>query len=461
MSSSHKAATSKNSSKSKQAAAAAGLPNDFIDVDAEGDVEEEDQLMMNNQPTSSSAAATLGYGTKRVKRDYQVLTQTDLQREVDDLAGECSSMLALTCPQCKLLLSRYNWDKQVLFERYFEAEDNERFLRQAGICLDGEAGQKKGTCQICFERGMLLGLTCAHLFCADCWNQYLGQAVIAEGRVHVLCPAERCTVAVDEDFARARLTLGGSKTLEQFAHIQLNSFVEGHRLIKWCPAPHCELASKAQMNESQRIRCTCGHNYCFKCSETWHAPIGCALLKVWLKQCNDDSETFNWISAYTKDCPKCKTAIEKNGGCNHMSCRTTSCKHEFCWVCMGDWKSHNGNYSCNRFTEEAKSKEQQAESSRAALKRYLHYYDRFRNHDNSLKLEHKLYQQVGTKVSQFQAANFCYADTMFLRRAVDTLCECRRTLSYTYAFAFYLKQDNMQTRIFEIGRASCRERVSR
>jgi hypothetical protein len=48
----------------------------------------------------------------------QVLTQTDLQREVDDLAGECSSMLALTCPQCKLLLSRYNWDKQVLFERF-------------------------------------------------------------------------------------------------------------------------------------------------------------------------------------------------------------------------------------------------------------------------------------------------------------------------------------------------------
>jgi hypothetical protein len=77
MSSSHKGATTKNSSKSKQAAAAAALPNDFIDVDAEGDVEEEDQLMMN-QPTSSSAAATLGYGTKRVKRDYQVCACSNL-----------------------------------------------------------------------------------------------------------------------------------------------------------------------------------------------------------------------------------------------------------------------------------------------------------------------------------------------------------------------------------------------
>ena len=67
MSSSHNGTTSENSSKSKQAAAP---PNDSIDADAEGDVEEENQLMMN-QLTSSSAA-------KRVKRDYQVCACSNL-----------------------------------------------------------------------------------------------------------------------------------------------------------------------------------------------------------------------------------------------------------------------------------------------------------------------------------------------------------------------------------------------
>lgn len=49
-------------------------------------------------------------------------------------------------------------------------------------------------------------------------------------------------------------------------------------------------------------------------------------LKKWIKKTNDDSETSNWISANTKECPKCNVTIEKNGGCNHMVCRNNNCK---------------------------------------------------------------------------------------------------------------------------------------
>lgn len=34
-------------------------------------------------------------------------------------------------------------------------------------------------------------------------------------------------------------------------------------------------------------------------------------------------------------------AIEKNGGCNHMSCK--SCTWEFCWVCLGSWSGSHYN----------------------------------------------------------------------------------------------------------------------
>ena len=74
----------------------------------------------------------------------------------------------------------------------------------------------------------------------------------------------------------------------------------------------------------------------------------CETIRRWLTKCADDSETANYISAHTKDCPKCNICIEKNGGCNHMQCY--NCKHDFCWMCLGDWRTHGSEYyECSRY----------------------------------------------------------------------------------------------------------------
>ena len=48
-----------------------------------------------------------------------------------------------------------------------------------------------------------------------------------------------------------------------------------------------------------------------------------------------DSATRAILVRTTKQCPKCRTAIEKNDGCDHMTCK--SCSHEFCWLCLADY----------------------------------------------------------------------------------------------------------------------------
>lgn len=48
----------------------------------------------------------------------------------------------------------------------------------------------------------------------------------------------------------------------------------------------------------------------FACGENWHDPVQCKWLRKWIKKCDDDSETSNWIAANTKV-----------GLCRNNSCR--------------------------------------------------------------------------------------------------------------------------------------------
>lgn len=89
--------------------------------------------------------------------------------------------------------------------------------------------------------------------------------------------------------------------------------------------------------------------------------------------------------------------IEKNGGCNRILCQ--KCSHEFCWMCMNPWSVHGYN-PCNRFDEEqVKNAQGEQERARALLDRYLHYFNRFKNHQQSLKLEKKVPNPTSSHVT--------------------------------------------------------------
>ena len=70
------------------------------------------------------------------------------------------------------------------------------------------------------------------------------------------------------------------------------------------------------------------------------------------------------------------------------------------------------------------------------------------NHLESLKFESKLYAMVKDKMEEMQQHNMSWIEVQFLKKSLDILCECRRTLMYTYVFAYYLRKNN-QSAIFE------------
>ncbi|CAG8503311.1 10179_t:CDS:2, partial [Scutellospora calospora] len=372
---------------------------------------------------------------KSYEVDFKVHSVEGIVKNQDEEVAHVSNILGIQKQHAATLLRHFRWNKERLIERYMD--DSGEVLQKAGVITDDSRipkfVKKPGfICEICCDDDEdleTLALSCGHRYCRTCYEHYLTQKIKEEGESRrILCMASECNVIVDEK----TVELAVDRDIHERYRTLLNrTYVDDNEYLRWCPAPSCEYAVECHVPQTSltsivpTVECKCSHRFCFGCSLPDHQPSICMLVKKWVKKCEDDSETANWISAHTKECGKCHSTIEKNGGCNHMTCR--KCKYEFCWVCMGPWSEHGTSwYNCNRYDERSSqdARDQQAKS-RASLERYLHKMEEMQ-----------------------QTSDLSWIEVQFLRKAVDTLVQCRMTLKWTYAFAFYLARNN-QTEIFE------------
>lgn len=213
--------------------------------------------------------------------------------------------------------------------------------------------------------------------------------------------------------------------------------------MTWCPSANCINAIKIPswmktqaVHES--VRCSCGCWFCFECKAMSHDPVPCSLLTDWEKVKQEDFEVKTWILKNTKQCPKCFVNIEKKGGCMHMTC--TKCKHEFCWICFGNWNKHE----C-----------QPAEQQRAgdfkefqSVRRFSLYNAKHETMQQSYRLNLEQFQTTTSYGTELELpAQVVKID--FVAAAVELLLQCRRTLMYSYVFSFFMTTIDNQMFIFE------------
>lgn len=422
------------------------------DDDSLGELEDDDDRFLEDSKDEKPQR-------KAYEVDFTPYSDVQIRKGQQAQVEEVASILGLPTEQCSILLRHFNWQKDRLIEKYMDNPDQVMEDAGMGIGYDRPSKIEKVNgfmCDICCddEPGLeTYAMKCGHRYCASCYRQYLESKIKDEGEAtRIQCPAEKCTRIVDSKSVKVLVL---SEVYTRYEELLNRTYVDDKPNLRWCPAPDCEYAVECGIGQSQLHRiiptvlCGKSHRFCFGCGLSDHQPCPCSLVKKWLKKCEDDSETANWISAHTKECPKCVSTIEKNGGCNHMTCR--KCKHEFCWVCMGPWNEHGTSwYNCNRFEEKSGSEARDSQArSRASLERYLHYYNRYANHDQSAKLDKDLYMKTEKKMSMLQnASTMSWIEVQFLNQASTVLQQCRQTLKWTYAFAFYLERNNL-TYIFE------------
>ncbi|PSN52466.1 putative E3 ubiquitin-protein ligase ariadne-2 [Blattella germanica] len=377
---------------------------------------------------------------------FECLTVEDVERLLNESVEILSNTLKITPSLAKVLLHAHKWDLQdiIMLHRAdssgllilskikptkpFESTASSHL--QIPVCL---------VCLIAQASDRFNSLACGHQFCKDCWAMHLEVQISQGNSTGIGCMAQNCSVLAPEDFVLTLLSR--PSTRDKYMQFAFQDYVKSHPQLRFCPGPNCKVIVRTKEPFAKRVICNvCRSEFCFLCGMDYHAPTDCVTIKKWLIKCADDSETANYISAHTKDCPHCHIYIEKNGGCNHMQCY--NCKHDFCWMCLGDWKSHGSEYyECSRYKENPNiANESVHAQAREALKKYLHYYERWENHSNSLKLEEQTLQNIKKKINhKVMNSTGTWIDWQYLLDAANLLANYRYTLQYTYPCAYYME----------------------
>ncbi|XP_063972023.1 potential E3 ubiquitin-protein ligase ariadne-2 isoform X2 [Diachasmimorpha longicaudata] len=378
---------------------------------------------------------------------HDCLRMEEVERLLNENVEVLSNSLHITPSLAKVLLHTHDWALQEVMIKY---RDNASSLlinskikpSQPPDPTSALKGRKGGICTVCmalFNPDKFATLTCGHSFCKDCWCMHF-EVQISQGiSTDIGCMAQNCDVLVPEDFVLQLLTKPSMR--DKYQHFAFRDYVKTHPQLRFCPGPNCQIVMRSKELRAKRVQClSCKTVFCLRCGIDYHAPTDCNTIKKWMTKCADDSETSNYISAHTKDCPKCHICIEKNGGCNHMQCY--SCKAEFCWMCLNDWKAHGSEYyECSRYKDNPNiGNESVHAQAREALKKYLHYYERWENHSKSLKLEEQTLEKIKSRINQkVMDASGTWIDWQHLFEAASLLARCRYTLQYTYPYAYYME----------------------
>lgn len=153
------------------------------------------------------------------------------------------------------------------------------------------------------------------------WTEHFTVKINEGQSRRITCMAYRCNTICDDAVVKNLVSAKDLGLAERFERFLLESYIEDNEKVKWCPSvPHCGNAIRVEDDKYCEVECSCGLQFCFNCSSEVHSPCPCLIWELWTKKYDDESETVKWISVNTIPCPKCHRAVERNGGCNLISC---------------------------------------------------------------------------------------------------------------------------------------------
>lgn len=188
---------------------------------------------------------------------------------------------------------------------------------------------------------------CNHVYCLDCFENLCLSAPTQDSAVQV-----RCAGGGGGDSGSCATVLGlpelqeylSSSAFEELLEQSFASYVRLHpQSIRYCPSPQCEYVYRVSSDDGGAKMHTCRSCLVPVCTgcQAQHEGVSCAEhqeVASGRAKANEELKKEMGI----KDCPECKTPLEKTEGCNHMTCR---CGAHICWVCLKTFKASDACYT--------------------------------------------------------------------------------------------------------------------
>jgi hypothetical protein len=186
------------------------------------------------------------------------------------------------------------------------------------------------TCTICREEkedAAFTTLSCGHnSFCTDCLTEFIKLAVKSQEQ-HLI----RCPFCSNQLHYQEVIDLLGADAKPYIEAVTFN-WARQQEHLKHCPSPDCKFYFINESTCALPITCgQCNKQYCNACLINHDEQILCDQARI-NNQTPESQANNTWKETHSKQCPRCKINIEKNHGCDHMTCN--SCRYEFCWICL-------------------------------------------------------------------------------------------------------------------------------
>lgn len=183
-------------------------------------------------------------------------------------------------------------------------------------------------CTVCYSSSFQIHLPCGCSFCPNCVSDWIvskASELSYNGKVP-------CMTCLNEFEPLAIMPVFSAHQQDEINQQLFSRYLSLNADIRTCPKQGCKFSGVLDAKSNCQTPLVCDD-----CGTQWTDAGASAAKRCVFGFLPDWSET--WKLFFAQRCPGCGIWINKNGGCNHMTCQ--KCKYEFCWVCSQNSKKHD------------------------------------------------------------------------------------------------------------------------